>query len=119
MFNYMKKSKNIPLYETDVLIIGAGIMGATLGSILKELDSSLRVDIVESLNSPALESSKALNNAGTGHAGYCELNYTPLLPNNKIDIQKAHLPIYQMWAYPAVVAPEPIRNEVCTNPEKY
>ena len=37
----------------------------------------------------------------------------------KIDIQKAHLPIYQMWAYPAVVAPEPIRNEVCTNPEKY
>ena len=89
MFNYMKKSKNIPLYETDVLIIGAGIMGATLGSILKELDSSLRVDIVESLNNPALESSKALNNAGTGHAGYCELNYTPLLPNNKIDIQKA------------------------------
>ena len=37
----------------------------------------------------------------------------------KIDIQKAHLPFYQMWAYPAVVAPEPIRNEVCKNPEKY
>jgi malate dehydrogenase (quinone) len=69
----MLKSKNILLSETDVLIIGGGIMGATLASILKEVDSNLRVDIV----------------AGTGHAGYCELNYTPLLPNNRIDIQKA------------------------------
>ena len=89
MINYMKKSKSIPLDQTDVLIIGAGIMGTTLASILKELDSNLRVDIVESLNNPALESSQALNNAGTGHAGYCELNYTPLLPNGKVDIQKA------------------------------
>lgn len=86
MINYMK---NISLYKTDVLIIGAGIMGATLASILKEIDSNLRVDIVESLNNPALESSQASNNAGTGHAGYCELNYTPILPNNKVDIQKA------------------------------
>ena len=85
----MLKSKNILLRETDVLIVGAGIMGATLASILKELDSNLRVDLVEALNTPALESSQALNNAGTGHAGYCELNYTPLLSNNKIDIQKA------------------------------
>ncbi len=37
----------------------------------------------------------------------------------KIDVQKAHLPAYQMWAYPAVVAPEPIKNEVCVKPEKY
>jgi hypothetical protein len=37
----------------------------------------------------------------------------------KIDVQKAHLPVYQMWAYPAVVAPEPIKNEVCVKPEKY
>ena len=85
----MLKSKNILLSETDVLIIGGGIMGATLASILKEVDSNLRVDIVEALSKPALESSHPLNNAGTGHAGYCELNYTPLLPNNRIDIQKA------------------------------
>ena len=85
----MLKSNNIPLHETDVLIVGAGIMGVTLASILKEVDSNLRVDIVEALNKPALESSRAFNNAGTGHAGYCELNYTPLLSNNKIDIQKA------------------------------
>jgi hypothetical protein len=37
----------------------------------------------------------------------------------KIDVQKAHLPVYQMWAYPAVVAPEPIKNQVCVKPEKY
>ena len=85
----MLKSKNIPLGETDVLIVGAGIMGTTLASILKEIDSNLRVDLLEALNAPGLESSQAFNNAGTGHAGYCELNYTPLLSNNKIDIKKA------------------------------
>ena len=85
----MIKSKNILLYETDVLVVGSGIMGATLASILKEIEPSLRVDIVEALNAPALESSHAYNNAGTGHAGYCELNYTPLLANNRIDIKKA------------------------------
>ena len=74
-------------YETDVLIIGAGIMGTTLASLLKEIDTNLQVDIVEALSYPALESSQAFNNAGTGHAGYCELNYTPLLSNNKIDVE--------------------------------
>ena len=90
----MTKSKNILIFETDVLVVGSGIMGATLASILKEIEPTLRVDIVEALNTPALESSHAYNNAGTGHAGYCELNYTPLLPNNKIDIQKA-----KDWCY--------------------
>ena len=85
----MLKNKKILLHETDILIVGAGIMGATLASILKELDSNLQVVIVEALKTPALESSDAINNAGTGHAGYCELNYTPLLSNNKIDINKA------------------------------
>ena len=84
----MIKSKNILLCETDVLVVGSGIMGVTLASILKEIEPSIRVDIVEALNAPALESSHAYNNAGTGHAGYCEMNYTPLLPNKKIDIQK-------------------------------
>lgn len=37
----------------------------------------------------------------------------------KINVEKAHLPAYQMWAYPGVVAPEPMVNQVCTNPEKY
>ncbi len=37
----------------------------------------------------------------------------------KIDVQPVHLPVYQMIAYPAVMAPAPIVNEVCVRPEKY
>lgn len=37
----------------------------------------------------------------------------------QIDVRPAHLPTYQMWAYPAVAAPLPLRNTVCRNPEKY
>lgn len=36
-----------------------------------------------------------------------------------IDVQKNHLPAYQMWAYPSVVAPAPMVNQVCVRPEKY
>jgi malate dehydrogenase (quinone) len=75
--------------KTDVLIIGTGIMGATLATLLKELDPKIQVDLIEKLEDAGLESSNTLNNAGTGHAGYCELNYTPLRPNGKINIQKA------------------------------
>lgn len=75
--------------EVDVLLIGGGIMSATLGVLLHQLDSKLRITMVESLSDVALESSDALNNAGTGHAGYCELNYTPQQPDGSISIAKA------------------------------
>jgi malate dehydrogenase (quinone) len=76
-------------YSTDVLLIGAGIMSTTLAMLLKELDSKLRVSIHEALAGPAFESSNAWNNAGTGHAALCELNYTPEEPDGSIDISKA------------------------------
>ena len=85
----MLKNKKRAPYETDVLIVGSGIMGATLASIIKEIDSNLKVDLIEKLHAPALECSHAYHNAGTGHAGYCELNYTPIISNNKINIEKA------------------------------
>ena len=75
--------------ETDVLLIGGGIMSATLGVLLQQLDPTLRITMVEQLPEVALESSDALNNAGTGHAGYCELNYTPQAANGSIDINRA------------------------------
>lgn len=62
---------------TDALLVGAGIMSATLAVLLKEIDPSLSLEIVEQQASAALESSDPWNNAGTGHAGLCELNYTP------------------------------------------
>ncbi len=75
--------------EIDVLLAGGGIMSATLGVLLNQLDPSLHIMMVEQLEDVALESSDALNNAGTGHAGYCELNYTPQDADGHIAIQRA------------------------------
>ncbi len=75
--------------ETDVVLIGAGIMSATLGVMLKELNPDIKIEIFERLDHAAAESSDAWNNAGTGHSAFCELNYTPELDNGKIDTSKA------------------------------
>ncbi len=75
--------------KTDVLLIGAGAMSSTLASMLKQLDPSLSIIMVERLGTPLQESSSGWNNAGTGHAAYCELNYTPQLEDGSIDIHKA------------------------------
>src|SRR2546425_11794511 len=75
--------------EPDVVLVGAGIMSATLAVLLKELDPALRLEVFESLDGPAEESSGAWNNAGTGHAAMCELNYTPERADGSIDISKA------------------------------
>jgi malate dehydrogenase (quinone) len=75
--------------ETDVVLIGAGIMSATLGLLLKELQPDLKIEIYERLDIAAAESSDAWNNAGTGHAAFCELNYTPELEDGTIETKKA------------------------------
>ncbi|RZJ36253.1 MAG: malate:quinone oxidoreductase [Flavobacterium sp.] len=75
--------------ETDVVLIGAGIMSASLGVMLKELQPNLRIKIYERLDHAAAESSDAWNNAGTGHSAFCELNYTPETDTGTIDIHKA------------------------------
>lgn len=71
------------------VLIGAGIMSATLGVLLKKLLPEVEVSIFERLDRVAAESSEAMNNAGTGHSAFCELNYTPEKPNGSIDISKA------------------------------
>ena len=75
--------------QLDVILIGAGIMSATLGMMLKELQPDLRIAVVERLDVAAAESSDAWNNAGTGHSAFCELNYTPEKADGSIDISKA------------------------------
>src|SRR5260370_21980293 len=75
--------------EPDVILVGAGIMSATLGVFLKELEPGLNISMVETLDGAAIESSDAWNNAGTGHAANCELNYTPERSDGSIDISKA------------------------------
>ena len=74
--------------DCDVVLIGGGIMSATLGTLLRKLEPSLRIEIFERLDRAAAESSDAWNNAGTGHAGYCELNYTPA-SGDGVDCSKA------------------------------
>lgn len=75
--------------DLDVLLVGGGIMSATLAVLLHRLDPSLHICMVEQLDDVALESSDALNNAGTGHAGYCELNYTPKGKHGDVQIRRA------------------------------
>ncbi len=75
--------------KPDVVLVGAGIMSATLGVLLKELEPSLNIEMFETLGGAAQESSDAWNNAGTGHAANCELNYTPERSDGTIDISKA------------------------------
>jgi malate dehydrogenase (quinone) len=89
----------------DIVLIGAGIMSATLGVLLKELNPDFHIIIIEKLDHVAGESSDAWNNAGTGHNAYCELNYTPQAADGSIDISKALKIASQfevsksLWAY--------------------
>ncbi|MDT0124837.1 malate:quinone oxidoreductase [Paenibacillus sp. RRE4] len=75
--------------STDVILIGAGIMSATLGTLLKELAPDWNIKVFEKLATAGEESSNEWNNAGTGHAALCELNYTVERPDKTVDISKA------------------------------
>ncbi len=75
--------------KTDVVLVGAGIMSATLGALLKMVEPNWSITLVERLDAAAAESSDPWNNAGTGHSALCELNYTPENPDGTIDISKA------------------------------
>ncbi len=75
--------------DVDVLLIGAGVMSATLGTFLQELEPEWTLEMVERLSGVAEESSNGWNNAGTGHSALAELNYTPQKADGSIDISKA------------------------------
>lgn len=88
-----------------ISLIGAGIMSATLGVLIKQLMPDAQITIYERLDKVGAESSDVWNNAGTGHSAFCELNYTPFRDNGEVDISKA-LKISesfeiskQLWAY--------------------
>ncbi|MFI8610405.1 malate:quinone oxidoreductase [Pseudomonas sp. NPDC077649] len=107
-----------PEKTVDVLLIGAGVMSATLGTYLNELEPDWSIDIYERLDRVAGESSNAWNNAGTGHSAFCELNYTPETADGGIDIGKAvaineSFEISkQFWAYQ-------VEREVLSKPKSF
>lgn len=83
------KAKASEEQETDVLLIGGGIMSATLGTYLRELEPEWSMTMVERPEGVAQESSNGWNNAGTGHSALMELNYTPQNADGSISIEKA------------------------------
>ncbi len=109
-----KKQKS----EVDVVLIGGGIMSATLGTLINELNPDIDIEILERLDVVAAESSDAWNNAGTGHSALCELNYTPQQADGSVKIDKA-IQIAeqfevskQFWAYL-------VEKGVIKNPENF
>lgn len=101
----MSNPKEARTEKTDVVLVGAGIMSATLGVLLRRLQPDWSITLIERLDGAAAESSDPWNNAGTGHSALCELNYTPELPDGSIDITKAvkvneqFQVTRQFWAY--------------------
>jgi len=92
--------------KSDVLLVGSGVMSANLGALLKCLDPSLRIDLVEMTEEFAQESSNGWNNAGTGHAGICEVSYTPdwgedgeVKVDKAVEIFEEFEQTKQFWAY--------------------
>ncbi len=91
--------------KTDVVLVGAGIMSATLGALLRLLQPDWSITMIERLDGAAAESSDPWNNAGTGHSALCELNYTPQKSDGSIDTAKAitvneqFQVSRQFWAY--------------------
>jgi malate dehydrogenase (quinone) len=78
-----------PSGTRDIVLIGGGIMSATLGVLLQELEPAWRIRVLERLDALAEESSGPWNNAGTGHSALCELNYTPEKADGTVEIAKA------------------------------
>ena len=88
----MLTEKNFSLNSKyDAVLIGAGIMSSTLALLINELFPEINVLVIEKLSIPGQESTSAFNNAGTGHAANCELNYTPIDENNLINIKNCLL----------------------------
>ncbi len=78
-----------PTKHADVVLIGGGIMSATLGAFIKQLEPNWTISMFERLDEPGQESSDPWNNAGTGHAALCELNYSPAAKDGTVDATKA------------------------------
>lgn len=110
--------QNVVQAKTDVVLVGAGIMSATLGAILRQLQPDWSITVFERLDAVAAESSDPWNNAGTGHSALCELNYTPEKADGTVDITKAvnvneqFQVSRQFWAYA-------VDNGILTEPKEF
>ncbi|OAE03935.1 malate dehydrogenase (quinone) [Pantoea sp. OXWO6B1] len=104
--------------KTDVLLIGGGIMSASLGTLLEELQPGWKQIMVEKLDRVALESSNGWNNAGTGHSANMELNYTPERADGSIDVTKA-LEINEAFMISRQFWSSQVKDGVLNNPRSF
>jgi len=104
--------------KTDVILIGAGIMSATLGTLLKELAPDWKITVFEKLATAGEESSNEWNNAGTGHSALCELNYTVEKPDGTLDISKA-IKINEQFQHSTQFWSYLVKSNLIRNPQDF
>ncbi|MSZ20043.1 MAG: malate dehydrogenase (quinone) [Actinobacteria bacterium] len=105
--------------DYDLILVGGGIMTATLAVLLKHLDPELKLVVLERLDDVALESSNAWNNAGTGHAALCELNYMPDDPNGGIPSAAMAISINQQFQESREFWASLVESGVMQNPDSF
>jgi malate dehydrogenase (quinone) len=104
--------------KVDVLLIGGGIMSATLGVYLSELEPTWKFEVFERLDKVAEESSNGWNNAGTGHSALCELNYSPMDDKGQVHIEKA-IEINENFQISRQFWSHQVRKGVLGNPREF
>jgi malate dehydrogenase (quinone) len=108
-----------PSAQSDVVLIGSGIMSAHLGALLKRLDPTLSIQVFEAADELAYEASNGWNNAGTGHAGICELSYTPHRePDGTVNIRKA-IDIFQEFEQSLQFWAHAVESGMITGPSEF
>src|SRR5699024_3696652 len=104
--------------RVNLILIGAGMMSDTLGTLMKEMEPEREITVFEKLDKAGKESSNEWNNAGTGHSALCELNYTPENEDGSIDTTKAisvneqFQVSNQFWSYL-------VENNLIENPQDF
>ncbi len=113
----IKSEKHIE--NPDIILIGSGIMSATLGVILKELDPTLRIQLYEVAEVLSGEASNAWHNAGTGHAGLCELSYTPnYRADGEVEVNEA-IEIFHKFEQSLQFSAYTVRKGIIENPKDF
>jgi malate dehydrogenase (quinone) len=105
--------------QYDLILVGGGIMSATLAVLLRRANPQLRMVVLERLDAVSLESSNAWNNAGTGHAALCELNYMPDDPTGKIPSAENAISINQQFQESREFWSSLVKDGVLGDPESF
>jgi malate dehydrogenase (quinone) len=105
--------------QYDLILVGGGIMSATLAVLLRQANPDLKMIVLERLEAVSLESSNAWNNAGTGHAALCELNYMPDDPNGNLPSADKAISINQQFQESREFWSSLVKQGVLKDPETF